>query len=149
MRKLKEFTCEMCGGKFHSYANHAKYCKYCRDKKQVERVQAHRDKLKSGTARQIGSEQVCPQCGKTFVLKTGNQKVCEECAKKRVYKKTTYQNPNLSYDTIHIYVPKGEKVKIQDWVKTKNLTLNKAYNMAMQLFMDQLDKEDTESNTLL
>lgn len=83
MRKLKEFTCEMCGGKFHSYANHAKYCKYCRDKKQVERVQAHQDKLKSGTARQIGSEQVCPQCGKTFVLKTGNQKVCEECAKKK------------------------------------------------------------------
>lgn len=87
MRKLKEFTCEMCGGKFHSYANHAKYCKYCRDKKQVERVQAHQDKLKSGTARQIGSEQVCPQCGKTFVLKTGNQKVCEECAKKECTKK--------------------------------------------------------------
>ena len=109
MRKLKEFTCEMCGGKFHSYANHAKYCKYCRDKKQVERVQAHQDKLKSGTARQIGSEQVCPQCGKTFVLKP-ESKVCEECAKKECTK-NYISNPNLSYDTIHIYVPKGEKVK--------------------------------------
>ena len=76
--------------------------------------------------------------------------LCTENRKsKRVYKKTTFQNPNLSYDTIHIYVPKGEKVKLQDWVKSKNLTLNKAYNMAMQLFMEQLDKEDTESNTLL
>ena len=77
------------------------------------------------------------------------KKFAKNVQKKRVYKKTTFQNPNLSYDTIHIYVPKGEKVKLQDWVKSKNLTLNKAYNMAMQLFMEQLDKEDTESNTLL
>ena len=82
MRKLKEFTCEMCGGKFHSYANHAKYCKYCRDKKQVERVQAHQDKLKSGTARQIGSEQVCPQCAKNRKSKS----LRRMCKKKSVQK---------------------------------------------------------------
>lgn len=142
MRKLKEFTCEMCGGKFHSYANHAKYCTYCRDKKQVERVQAHKDKLKSGTARQIGSEQICPQCGKSFILKSGSQKICEECAKKRVYTKNSTVKPKDLYDIIHIYVPKGEKEKLQNWVKDKGLNLNKAYNYAMQLFMEEIDREE-------
>ena len=117
--------------------------------KKLERIQAHKEKQKAGTARRVGTEQICPNCGKSFILKSGSQKICEECAKKRVYPKNSTVKPKDLYDIIHIYVPKGEKVKLQDWVKSKNLTLNKAYNMAMQLFMEQLDKEDTESNTLL
>lgn len=146
MKKLKEFTCTLCGNKFESTANHAKYCPDCREKKQLERVQAHRANLQSGTARRIGSEQICPKCGKTFYLRTGNQKICEDCAKVRVYPKTktTTQKPSDLYDTIHIYVPKGEKAKLQDWVKDKGLNLNKAYNYAMQLFMEQIDRQIAE-----
>lgn len=90
----------------------------------------------------VGTEQICPNCGKSFILKSGSQKICEECAKKRVYPKNSTVKPKDLYDIIHIYVPKGEKEKLQNWVKDKGLNLNKAYNYAMQLFMEEIDREE-------
>ena len=142
MVTIKEFTCERCKNKFETTAKHAKYCPECREIKKLERIQAHKEKQKAGTARRVGTEQICPNCGKSFILKSGSQKICEECAKKRVYPKNSTVKPKDLYDIIHIYVPNGEKEKLQNWVKDKGLNLNKAYNYAMQLFMEEIDREE-------
>ena len=78
MVTIKEFTCERCGNKFETVAKHAKYCPECREIKKLERIQAHKEKQKAGTARRVGTEQICPNCGKTFILKSGSQNICEE-----------------------------------------------------------------------
>ena len=76
MVTIKEFTCERCGNKFETTAKHAKYCPECREIKKLERIQAHKEKQKAGTARRVGTEQICPNCGKSFILKSGSQKIC-------------------------------------------------------------------------
>ena len=100
MVTIKEFTCERCGNKFETTAKHAKYCPECREIKKLERIQAHKEKQKAGTARRVGTEQICPNCGKSFILKSGSQKICEECAKKRVYPKNSTVKPKDLYESL-------------------------------------------------
>lgn len=71
--------CEMCGLEFETNNTRAKYCIYCRDKAQAARNRAYAEKKKSGSAVKIGSEQICPICGKTYTVTSGSQKYCKEC----------------------------------------------------------------------
>ena len=64
--------CEMCGLEFETNNTRAKYCIYCRDKAQAARNRAYAEKKKSGNAVKIGSEQVCPICGKTYTVTSGS-----------------------------------------------------------------------------
>ena len=70
--------CEICGMEFQTASNRAKCCVYCRDKVQVQRNRAYTEKKKSGTSVKIGREQVCPLCGKTYIITSGSQKYCRE-----------------------------------------------------------------------
>ena len=63
--------CEMCGLEFETNNTRAKYCIYCRDKAQAARNRAYAEKKKSGSAVKIGSEQICPICGKTYTVTSG------------------------------------------------------------------------------
>ena len=45
--------CEMCGMEFQTTSNRAKYCKYCRDKVQVLRNKAYKEKKESDKIFQI------------------------------------------------------------------------------------------------
>ena len=81
--------CEMCGLEFETNNTRAKYCVYCRDKAQAARNRAYAEKKKSGNAVKIGSEQVCPICGKTYTVTSGAQKYCKDCTASKKRKKST------------------------------------------------------------
>ena len=94
--------CEMCGMEFQTASNRAKYCIYCRDKVQVQRNRAYAEKKKSASAVKIGSEQVCPICGKTYTVTSGAQKYCKECTAGKKRKKSA---PNTEYLKGHYGYP--------------------------------------------
>ena len=81
--------CEMCGLEFETNNTRAKYCIYCRDKAQAARNRAYAEKKKSGSAVKIGSEQICPICGKTYTVTSGSQKYCKECTAGKKRKRST------------------------------------------------------------
>ncbi len=118
--------CEMCGMEFQAGSNRAKYCIYCRDKAQVARNRAYAEKKKSGTAIQLGSEQKCPVCGKTYTVTSGSQKCCTECSAKQKRKKTPPKTSYLKerYDYIRMNVPKGEREKIRAYADSQGMSVN-------------------------
>ena len=76
---MYKHTCQICGMEFESPSARAKYCIYCRDKAQVMRNKAYKEKKQAGEAVAIGSEQICSICEKPYKVTAGSQKYCKEC----------------------------------------------------------------------
>lgn len=117
--------CEMCGMEFHTPSSRAKYCIYCRDKAQVQRNRAYAEKKKSGSSVTVGSEQICPKCGKTFTVTSGSQKYCKECVSttKRKKAQPTAEYLKENYDYIRFNVPKGEGDEIKAYAQELGMTV--------------------------
>ena len=126
--------CEMCGQDFYTESNRAKYCILCRDIVQVQRNKAYAEKKKSGTSVSIGSEQVCPICGKTYKVTSGSQKYCTECNAKQKRKKVPPNTGYLKehYDYIRMNVPKGERENIKKYAESQGMSVNKLLLTALE-----------------
>ena len=131
--------CEMCGLEFETNNTRAKYCIYCRDKVQVQRNRAYAEKKKSGSAMKIGSEQVCPICGKTYTVTSGSQKYCKECTAGKKRKKSAPNTEYLKghYDYIRVNVPKGEREKIKAYAESQGMSVNKLLLTALEEYQDK------------
>lgn len=127
-------VCEICGETFESSSNRAKYCVYCRDKAQVLRNKAYMEKKKAGTSLTVGSEQVCPICGKTYTVTSGSQKCCKDCQKKQrnAKKKSDPHYVKEKYETLRIYVPKGQRDGINAYAQSQELSVNKLLLTALE-----------------
>ena len=127
-------VCEICGETFESPSNRAKYCVYCRDKAQVLRNKAYMEKKKAGTSLTVGSEQVCPICGKTYTVTSGSQKCCKDCQKKQrnAKKKSDPHYVKEKYETLRIYVPKGQSDGIKAYAQSQGLSVNKLMLTALE-----------------
>jgi hypothetical protein len=127
-------TCEICGKDFISQSNRAKYCIYCRDKAQVLRNKAYKEKKAAGLSVTVGSEQICPICNKPFTIATGSQKCCKNCQKKQDSKRKADSNKQYTkenYDKISFYVPKGELDTIKAYATSLNISVNKLLQTAL------------------
>ncbi len=115
---------------FESKSNRAKNCIYCRDKAQAARNRAYAEK-KSGNAMKIGSEQVCPICGKTYTVNSSVQKYCKGCtASKKSAPNTEYLKGH--YDYICVNVPKGDREKIKAYAESQGMSVNKLLLTALE-----------------
>ena len=74
---LRTKTCAMCGIEFIGYPR-SKYCPQCRP---IAQKEANRRHKKNGTARPIGSTDLCANCGKPYIVNSSLQRYCPECAK--------------------------------------------------------------------
>ena len=91
---IRDRTCIICGAVFPGGPS-AKYCPSCRLEQRRKR---EREYNRRGSARKLGSEQVCERCGAPYILTGGLQRYCPACAdeairenrrpKKLVYQKT-------------------------------------------------------------
>ena len=109
-------NCLRCGKLYTSGSNRRGYCPNCRKIRQIERNREYAERKKDGAVRMLGSADVCANCGKPFIIKSGSQILCEDCIKKGV--KTTKSKANTkyrdkTYDTITVYVPKGDKEQLK------------------------------------
>lgn len=138
-------TCTICQNTFESTSNRAKYCcDYCRDKAQVLRNKAYKEKKLLGTAVKVGSEQICPYCNNTYTVVTGSQKCCKECQKKRRNANST-SNPEYvkeNYETIRVYVPKGQRDDIKDYAQSQGLSVNKLLITALEEYRKNHQEDD-------
>ena len=137
--------CEMCGLEFETNNTRAKYCIYCRDKAQAARNRAYAEKKKSGTSVKIGSEQVCPICGKTYTVTSGVQKYCKECTASKKRKKSAPNTEYLKghYDYIRVNVPKGEREKIKAYAESQGMSVNKLLLTALEEYQaNHAEKEN-------
>lgn len=141
--------CEMCGLEFETNNTRAKYCIYCRDKVQVQRNRAYAEKKKSGAAVKIGSEQVCPICGKTYTVTSGSQKYCKECTAGKKRKKSAPNTEYLKghYDYIRVNVPKGEREKIKAYAESQGMSVNKLLLTALEEYQDKHNSDKTSSQS--
>lgn len=78
---IGERSCKECGRKFQG-GPRAWYCPECRLDRRRERERNHR---KNGTARKIGSTDLCERCGAAYTVNSGLQKYCPDCAQVAVY----------------------------------------------------------------
>ncbi|WP_197021838.1 DUF4279 domain-containing protein [Ruminococcus sp. HUN007] len=141
--------CEMCGLEFETNNTRAKYCIYCRDKVQVQRNRAYAEKKKSGSAVKIGSEQVCPICGKTYTVTSGSQKYCKECTAGKKRKKSAPNTEYLKghYDYIRVNVPKGEREKIKAYAESLGMSVNKLLLTALEEYQDKHNNSKASSQS--
>lgn len=141
--------CEICGLEFETNNTRAKYCIYCRDKVQVQRNRAYAEKKKSGSAIKIGSEQVCPICGKTYTVTSGSQKYCKECTAGKKRKKSAPNTEYLKghYDYIRVNVPKGEREKIKAYAESQGMSVNKLLLTALEEYQDKHNYDKTSSQS--
>lgn len=77
---VRQRICRQCGAPFTG-GPRAWYCPNCR----AERRRAQDlERKKNGTARLMGSTDVCVSCGKSYIVTSGRQKYCKNCAQKSV-----------------------------------------------------------------
>ena len=115
--KEKTFTCEQCGEQFTAKTNHAKYCKDCAKQRQRERVKAYNENRKNLKVRELGSKDICTECGKEYIVVSGAQKVCEACRKQYLYKQKAQKNSEYiskAYEFFKLRFKVGEKEKLQE-----------------------------------
>ena len=124
--------CEICSMEFQANSNRAKYCVYCRDKVQVQRNRAYTEKKKSGTSVKIGSEHVCPLCGKTYTVTSGSQKYCKDCTPPRKKSAPNTEYIKGHYDYIRVNVPKGKREKIKAYAESQGMSVNKLLLTALE-----------------
>lgn len=71
--------CKICGAAFKG-GPRAWFCPECSATRKKEQKKIYNQRAKNHTTRQIGSFDVCENCGKKYVVASGNQKYCEKCA---------------------------------------------------------------------
>lgn len=73
---VRDRQCRMCGSIFQG-GPRAWYCQDCRAERQREQNSRFR---KTGSARKLGSIDLCTRCGGEYVVASGRQKYCPVCS---------------------------------------------------------------------
>ena len=131
---MYKHTCQICGMEFESPSSRAKYCIYCRDKAQVMRNKAYKEK-QAGEAVAIGSEQICSICGKPYKVTAGSQKYCKECQQKQARSKKISSNAQYAkanYKTLKLYVSAEERDAIKAYAESQGMSVNKLLLTALE-----------------
>lgn len=77
---IRDRVCRQCGAIFPG-GPRAWYCPICRAERQREAEKRHRQR---GTARPIGSTDLCVVCGKPYIVNGSRQRYCPDCAPEAV-----------------------------------------------------------------
>ena len=145
---MKTFICKMCGNSFETEANHASYCPDCRVERQKQRSRDYSAKVKNNEpTRAIGSTDICPECGKAYIVKSATQKVCEDCRKAYTNQRKQATNRNYSektYDKLVAYVKKGERDKLKEICAKHNISMSELINYGLELAVADLKRYEEE-----
>lgn len=76
-------TCRACGATFLG-GPRAWYCPECRADRAKASSRESKARAKAGTARKIGSTDICQICGQKYIVNGSLQKYCPDCAKDAV-----------------------------------------------------------------
>ena len=134
-----EQTCLRCLKQYTAGVNRKGYCPDCQLERQKERNAAHAARRKNGTVRHIGSTDICTYCNREYTVRSGSQTLCQECIDKGIKLNKTQINTkyrDTHYDSIHLYVPKGERAKIKEIARRRNMSLNEFILLGVRLAVE-------------
>lgn len=72
--------CATCGVTFLGYPR-SKYCPECQKAAKAEAAKRCNERKKAGKVREIGSTDICQNCGKPYIVTSGLQRYCPDCSK--------------------------------------------------------------------
>lgn len=76
---IYERTCQQCGVSFQG-GPRAWYCPDCRLQRKNQTTADYRNRKRAGKVREIGSIDICQNCGEKYVVNSGLQRYCKKCA---------------------------------------------------------------------
>lgn len=76
-------TCETCGVTYRGHIR-SKRCPACQADKQRRDNAEYKRRAKAGKTRQIGSTDLCAQCGQPYIVSGSLQRYCPDCAAEAV-----------------------------------------------------------------
>lgn len=133
--------CLRCGKQYESGLNRNGYCPECKMERQKERNAKYQERKFQHSARAIGSADICQKCGKPYIVKSGSQVLCQDCIAagvKLTRSKVVTASRNKLYDSIQIYVPKGQKQVLKEFVQQHNMSMNEFVNLGISLALEKL-----------
>lgn len=82
----------------------------------------------------------CKNCGKPYESKVNRSGICPAC-KVNVRGKTNTRYREKTYDRITVYVPKGTREELKQYVAEQGMSINEFINNAMQMYIMELEKK--------
>lgn len=85
---------------------------------------------------------ICKYCGEVYESKVNRSGICPDCKTRALVEKNNrYRDKN--YDRITVYLPKGRKDEIREYLEEKqlNFSLNQLINIGLNMVYDGLIKD--------
>lgn len=83
----------------------------------------------------------CKSCGNFYESKANRPGICPDCKKtNRGRNNTKYRDK--TYQQILLYVPKGSRDKLKEYVSYHGMSMNEFINKAIDYYIDKLEKEE-------
>lgn len=83
----------------------------------------------------------CKSCGNYYESKVNRPGICPDCKiNNRGRNNTRYRDK--TYDRLTLYVPKGSRDKLKDYVSAHGMSMNEFVNNAIDLYIDKLEKDE-------
>ena len=83
----------------------------------------------------------CKICGNYYESKVNRSGVCPDCKiNNRGRNNTKYRDK--TYDRLTIYIPKGSRETLKEYVTAHGMSMNEFINNAIDLYMEKIEKDD-------
>lgn len=84
----------------------------------------------------------CKVCGNYYESKVNRPGICPDCKiNNRGRNNTAYRD--RTYDRLTLYVPKGSRNKLKEYVNAHGMSMNEFINNAIELYMEKIESDET------
>ncbi len=83
----------------------------------------------------------CKNCGNYYESAVNRFGVCDDC-KQTVRSRTNTKYRDKNYDRVTLYVPKGKREELKEYVAKQNMSMNEFINNAIECYMAEIEAND-------
>lgn len=83
----------------------------------------------------------CKNCGNYYESAVNRSGICPDC-KLTVRGRTNTKYRDKNYDRITLYVPKGKREELKEYVAKQNMSMNEFLNNAIEHYMAEIEAND-------
>jgi glutaredoxin len=83
----------------------------------------------------------CKNCDNYYESKVNRSGICPDC-KITVRGRTNTKYREKNYDRLTVYVPKGKREELKEYVSRQNMSINEFINTAIEHYMEEIEAND-------
>lgn len=87
----------------------------------------------------------CKNCGNYYESKVNRSGICPDC-KINVRGRTNTKYREKTYDRLTLYVPKGNREILKEYVAENGMSVNEFINNAIELYMQKIEEDKQKKN---